>query len=81
MGLFHVLLLVLDVFLVNLDDMTNYESLGILLCFEYILMGLFALKSLIVFVLQSYEKVFKAGGWDKKSAFLSAPITVPNEEQ
>jgi Ring finger domain len=72
MGLFHILLISLDVLLVTLDTVKNYESLEILLCYEYILMGLFAFKSFAVFLLQMFEKIFREGGWEGKAGFLSA---------
>lgn len=69
---FHVFLIVADINLMALESSDSYESLYILLKYEYILMACFAIKSLCVFLLQMFEKSCRNGGWENKSAVLSA---------
>lgn len=71
MFIFHILLILLDVCLVFAEGGDKYKTLYLLLQFEYVLMGLFACKSFIVFLLQMYEKVIKYQGWESKAAYLS----------
>ena len=71
MAVFHLLLIALDLYLVTIEDTKSYETLSILLHYEYILMGLFASKSLLVYLLQMYEKIFRPGGWENKVTALS----------
>ena len=71
MFLFHCgLLIPLDLQLVFLENSEEYESLTILLKYEYILMLIFAVKSLVEFTLHVYEKLFHYGIWENKTLFI-----------
>lgn len=70
--------MVLDACLVFAEGGDKYKNLYLLLQFEYVLMGLFAFKSFIVFMLQMYEKVVKYQGWENKAAYLSVVDFVYN---
>ena len=71
MAVFHILLIILDFYLVTVENTKTYETLSILLHYEYILMGLFASKSLLVYLIQMHEKLFHSGSWENKVAILS----------
>lgn len=68
---FHIFLIIADLLLMSLESSNSYVSLYILLTYEYIFMGIYASKSLVVFLLHMFEKICHRSGWEGKLQVLS----------
>ncbi|CAG9328779.1 unnamed protein product [Blepharisma stoltei] len=72
MMILHILLIVIDYIFITLEINNKfYETLNVFLSYEYILMLFEILRSLISFLLNTFERIFKPEGWEYKASLLS----------